>query len=155
MVVSSLEEKLWSRVNKSPGCWLWTARSKTTSGYGKIKHDGVTMMAHRVSWELVNGPVPTGLCVLHDCPGGDNPLCVNPAHLWLGTQSENTKDRHRKQRDARGERQWKAKLTDIDIIAIRSARSAGETTVSLAKRFGVAQPNISDICLRYTWRHVA
>ena len=85
------EERFWSYVNKGDGCWEWTA-SRSGKGYGVFFHLGFSgrrTSAHRFSWELHNGPVPAGLHVLHHC---DNPSCVRPDHLWLGTQSDNSKD---------------------------------------------------------------
>jgi hypothetical protein len=94
------EQRFWSKVDKtsSPhGCWLWTAyRSKF--GYGKFGLNGKAVSAHCLSYKWANGAIPAGMFVCHNCPGGDNPACVNPAHLWLGTQSDNNKDAERKRK---------------------------------------------------------
>ena len=99
-----IAEIFWGRVNKAAagGCWVWTGY-RQKFGHGAMGYrDPVrggrsvkTILAHRYSWELVNGPVPEGLCVLHRC---DNPPCVNPEHLFLGTRSDNGKDMWRKGR---------------------------------------------------------
>lgn len=88
-----------SKVNVTDGCWLWTASRFTGYGYGSFKVSGRNVTAHRFAWAVLRGPVPAGLCVLHNCPDGDNPLCVNPSHPWLGTVLENVADM-----DAKGRR---------------------------------------------------
>jgi hypothetical protein len=77
-----LEERFWSKVRKTESCWLWTGAGG--GHYGRLVRGGRLDLSHRVSWELHNGPIPDGLFVLHNCPGGDTPACVNPDHLWLG-----------------------------------------------------------------------
>ena len=101
----SLSERLWVRVDKRgpDDCWLWIGRLRS-DGYARLRVSSKgeeRILAHRATWEEVNGPVPDGLCVLHRC---DVRHCVNPAHLWLGTQTENIADM-----DAKGRRRkiWK------------------------------------------------
>lgn len=89
--------RFWSRVHKTDTCWIWTA-GKHKDGYGQVRFHNKQMQAHRVAWELTHGPIPEGLFVCHNCPGGDNPSCVNPAHLWLGTAAENNWDKVQKGR---------------------------------------------------------
>lgn len=92
-----LAERFWEKVRKSDGCWEWTG-SRNAAGYGKLSEGAAgspRLRAHRVSWELANGPVPAGLWVLHRC---DNPPCVRPDHLWLGTRLDNMQDCARKGR---------------------------------------------------------
>ena len=90
-----LERRFWSHVIKGPGCWLWSG-SKDRDGYGKLRRRQGSCCASRISWELTYGYIPEGLEVCHNCPGGDNPACVNPEHLFLGTHKENCEDRTRK-----------------------------------------------------------
>jgi hypothetical protein len=80
----SIEVRLWSKVDKSGECWLWTG--SLAAGYGQIQYKGKMTRVHRVSWQLEYGEIPKGKVVCHSC---DNPLCVRPAHLWLGTQLDN------------------------------------------------------------------
>ena len=95
----TLEQKIIDYSDRSGGpdaCWMWTG-ALAGRGYGKLRDVGVRRLlyAHRVSWEVTNGPVPDGFCVLHQC---DNPACVNPSHLWVGTKKDNTQDMVRKGR---------------------------------------------------------
>lgn len=95
--------RFWVKVDNSKGedaCWLWTA-GVNDAGYGQFQVGKRPHLSHRVSWVLTFGPMPEGACVLHKC---DNPLCVNPLHLFLGTKRDNNRDRHQKGRDAKGEK---------------------------------------------------
>jgi DNA-binding Xre family transcriptional regulator len=101
------EQRFWSKVDRSGDCWLWTG-ARRPLGYGALKVDGHVLHAHRVAYELVYGEIPAELVVLHTC---DNPPCVNPAHLRLGTRSDNTRDMYAKGRYGgrkRGTRQLEA-----------------------------------------------
>lgn len=91
-------EWFWPQVDKSGDCWLWTGGT-TRDGYGTVKFKYRATTAHRVAWELTNGPIDEldgRLCLCHDCPGGDNRLCVNPVHMFVGTYSDNQLDRWEK-----------------------------------------------------------
>ncbi len=149
-----LETRFWNAVDKSGECWLWIA-NKDKNGYGKIYANRKHARAHRVSWELHYGPIPKGLQVLHNCPSGDNPSCVNPAHLFLGTNSDNMQDKVAKGRCPRGETSGKSKMTEASVLAMRSAFDSGERNISkLARAHQIDQSTANDIIKRKIWKHV-
>lgn len=151
---ASLRERFDAKWMPEPnsGCWLWLAATKRR-GYGTISlgsaGDGESA-AHRVSWELYRGPIPTGLWVLHKC---DVPSCVNPAHLFLGTSNDNVADMLAKgrARPPRGDRHWTTHLTDSDVVAIRNAPPPYR---EIAERFGVSESTVADIRNLKRWRHI-
>lgn len=150
-----IQDRFWQRVDKNGpnGCWNWTgAVSKTSGGYGVIAGilygeryvpKGHNMLAHRASWIIANGDIPDsseyhGWVVMHKC---DNPRCVNPAHLILGTQRANVHDMIAKKRDVRvpgvvGAKHKRAALTDAQVAEIRASELG---TVELAKQYGVSR----------------
>ena len=158
-------DRFLNKVSKdnTTGCWIWTA-AKFTRGYGAFKLNGKQTKANRTAWTLFNGPIPSGLCVLHKC---DNPLCVNPNHLWLGTEKDNSQDMFRKNRDgwaahpnrrrpvvqqvniqgkvAFGERSGKARLKTLEVLEIRRLFLLGVRQYILAKMFLSSPKGISHI----------
>jgi hypothetical protein len=155
--VCSLPERFWPKVDKTGECWLWMA-GKTADGYGVIGAGGRAgrdLLAHRVAWELTNGPIPVDTWVLHNCPGGDNPSCVNPAHLYLGTRLENTRDAVSKGQIPQGERHWMAKITDAQALEIRSLHQAGWSLHALANHVHLSLPEIGYIVSGRGWRHLS
>ena len=159
-------ENFWSRVDQSGGpdaCWPWTGACKR---YGVLARDVSQgkkhAQAHRVAWELTNGPIPDGLYVLHHC---DNPPCCNPAHLFLGTQEDNMRDCRDKGRlgprkgltsenAAKGERNASAKLTEAQVVEIRRLAASNTRAYVIAKQFDVTPTQISRIVARVCWKHV-
>lgn len=142
-----LEERFWKKVDKSGGpdaCWLWTG-TKTNRGYGRIRIESRMKSSHRVSYELYKGAIPDGLCVCHHC---DNPSCVNPDHLFVGTHTDNMHDKAIKGRNSL------TKLTEDQVCEIRVRITNGETQTSLAKEFGVIQQTISHVKCGRTYRHI-
>lgn len=171
--------RFMAKVNVTAGCWLWVgARNK--DGYGWVRA-GRHRRAHRVSYEMFTGPIGDGLCVCHRC---DVPLCVNPAHLFLGTSAENNRDAAQKQRTARGdangarlhperlargdanpsriyperrprgESSTSAKLTEGEVRQIRALRATGRKLADIAAEFGVSHELVSKIARREIWKHV-
>lgn len=141
----------WAYVSiKAPSqCWPWTG-AVNVDGYGR--RGKPTVYAHRHSWEIHNGrSLADDECVLHSC---DNPSCVNPAHLSVGSKADNNRDRAAKgrSRDQHGERHNMAKLTEADVIEIRQLD--GESHSRIAQRYGVSQTVVSAIKRRAAWAHV-
>jgi hypothetical protein len=160
-----LSDWFWSRVARADGCWEWQ-RARDSKGYGQTHLRGFPrrkrFRAHRVAWELVNGPIPPGLLVLHRC---DNRACVRPEHLFLGTDGDNIRDAMRKGRlhgiaigvgasDNRGSRHGMAKLTEDDVRLMRQMLAEGATGQAMVRRFGVSPATVSVIRNRIRWRHI-
>ena len=147
----TLVERFWSKVDKRQpdDCWEWQG-CKLPRGYGKIgsggKH-GETLLATHVAWFLSTGAPPDEF-VLHKC---DNPKCVNPAHLFVGTHLDNMRDQRAKDRHQHGENHQWAKLTAGDVVEIRRRRAKGETLASIADDYGVTFQNISKIAKGHSW----
>jgi len=154
----SLAERFWPKVDaKGPDeCWPWTG-SRSRHGYGRIGLGGKrgrVEIASRVSWELSHGPIPDGMGVLHRC---DNPSCVNPAHLFLGTQADNVADMYAKGRGnrPRGEAHTCARFTVDQVLSIRQSYAAGGISQrELGERYGVSHRAIGRLVAGKTWSHV-
>ncbi len=133
----------------SNGC-LEFAGYKNSDGYGRIMRSGTSWAAHRLSYVLSSGPIPEGLVVMHEC---DNPACINPEHLKVGTIADNVHDMERKCRTRRrkGSAHQNAKLTEKDVVLIRTT---DESVTNLAKRLGVTKTLVSRIRNGFTWKHV-
>ncbi len=147
-------ETFWSKVAKTNGCWEYTSRP-SRQGYGRVLWAGREALAHRVSWTLTRGDIPEGKCVLHRC---DNPPCVRPSHLFLGSQADNVADMMAKGRGkpARvlGEKHGRSKVTEKDVRSLRKRRHAGETVTALSASFGLSIAQVSRICRGLNWTHV-
>jgi hypothetical protein len=149
--------RFWRHVEKTDGCWLWTGKANV-SGYGVINLNTRTMFAHRFLWTETHGPIPDGLYLCHHC---DTPRCVNPAHLFLGTQKDNMQDYARKglwkprERQPRGSTVKTSKLTESQVKEIRFKSIHGHSYATLAAEYGVTSVNIGYIVRGKAWRHVA
>ena len=176
-----LHERFWSKVDKTDRCWNWTGY-RTPKGYGQIALDnyGPIRTASRVSWEMHNEPILEGMNVLHRC---DNPACVRPDHLFLGTKAENNFDMRAKGRHCHGDDHWtrkqpervlrgdnhpsrgdkrdkvprgsqKSHLTEDDVVAIRAAYASGTQQSQLCRLYGLKPPAMWAIVHRHSWKHV-
>lgn len=160
------------RVDEATGCWEWTGHvNQHRMGYGSVRIAGKTHRAHRVSYVLFKGSIPDGLFVCHSC---DNPPCVNPDHLWLGTHKANMADAERKGRRTpppkligddnpsrkypekrkRGEAHPRSKASDETITAIRRAYLSGEHLHHIGERFGLKYTFVQDVVYGRVWRHL-
>lgn len=117
LTAADVERRFWSKVQKTETCWLWTGEASSHFGYGRLHVNGRRTRAHRYSWELHNGAVPEGKFLLHSC---DNPRCVRPEHLRVGTQRENMADKTARGRQARGQRHGMS-ATSKALRAMRGA----------------------------------
>lgn len=150
-VSGTLEERFWDKVQKTGMCWVWTG-CKQSQGYGQIRIKRKCELAHRVSWELTNGRIADNTQVLHKC---DNPACVRPDHLFLGSQQDNVDDMVAKGRNKNGaafESRNSAKLTPGQVLWVRSLESPNRS--DLSKLLGVTTTTVCDIINRKTWRDI-
>ena len=150
------EERFWRNVQKTSECWNFQATNY--KGYGTLMVAGRNIAAHRFSWELHCGPIPAGLFVCHKC---DNPACVRPDHLFIGTPADNTADMVSKGRAAgptnplRGQQNGNSVLREADVRKIRRLYANGtHNSGRLAPMFGVSQTTICNIIRRKVWFHI-
>jgi hypothetical protein len=148
--------RFMDKVSPEPnsGCWLW-AGDALTSGYGVVWISDIPRqraLAHRVSYEHHKGPIPDSMFVCHKC---DVPACVNPDHLFLGTNAENTNDKVAKGRQMKGQNVPSSKLTDEIVKDIRASVANGSTQKQMCDKYGIAPGTMSFVINRKTWKHVA
>jgi hypothetical protein len=147
--------RFWAKTDRSGACWVWTKHC-TPQGYGQFTVSrGSFRGAHSVSYALTHGIVPVGMHVCHTC---DNPPCVRPDHLFLGTAKDNSDDMWSKGRQGTrhpGIERANARLTDDDVRAIRAVSPYFGRTTDLARQYGVSDTTIRKILRREKWRHVA
>lgn len=155
--MASLEERFWNKVNKQgpfiirSRCWIWTG-AKFTHGYGAFYPKNKTVSTHRFSYELNIGLIPKGMMVCHRC---DNPQCIRPSHLFIGSGSDNTRDMISKGRSKRSGEDCNAikKLSNKKVREIRERYKWGNG-IALSKEYGVSRPTISAVVNKKRWSHL-
>jgi len=133
------------------GCIEWD-KAKNKAGYGVFRNGNVLTYAHRAAYEKAHGPIPKGMCICHKC---DNPACVNPDHLFLGTHADNVRDKQSKGRHPLGESHSNHKLTSEQVSKIRFLHERGGTSIrGLAKKFSVSYSVAYRIINGTVWKHI-
>lgn len=151
----TIEERFWSKVDTSGVCWNWTAATNNM-GYGVFGIDRGLVYAHRFAYSLVHGDIPEGLFVCHHC---DNPRCVKPRHLFVGTQGDNMRDSVAKgrarQHHSQGEDHASSKISEKDVHEIRRLYATGRVSHrALAKMWQMSHTHIGYIIRRQSWKHI-
>lgn len=153
-VALPLSDRFWKYANRAEGCWIWSG-PRDQDGYGVIGAcpcQGKNIRASHAAWRLHFGDIPEGKRICHKC---DKPPCVNPDHLFLGTDAENHADAAKKGRHLPGELNHGSKLTVEAVIEIRRRYQSGDSYSHLGRIYGVTSEAISYIVRRKTWKHIA
>jgi hypothetical protein len=143
-------ERVWSKAEKTTDCWNWQGRI-TKYGYGQLSAGNVEVLAHRAAYFLANPEMDKSLCVMHSC---DNPKCINPSHLSLGTHAENMADMKKKGRRKSvntKERNGRSKLSMSAASSIRFMRDSGSHLKQIAEKFNVSISTIARVCNKENW----
>ncbi len=144
------EKKFWAKIKKIPGgCWEWQGQTNE-HGYGRETTKGKNKQAHRIAYELENGPIPNGMLVCHSC---DNRKCVRVSHLWLGTCKDNSEDMVNKGRSGKGARNSRAKLTEAQVRRIFREKGK-QTSPQVGSQYGVSPCAVLKIWKGVRWQHL-
>jgi hypothetical protein len=149
-------DRFWKYIEKKDGCWIWRG-GLNSMGYGQFHiGNGKMALCHRLSWVVHRGPIDGDLCILHKC---DNPKCVNPDHLFIGTMKDNMQDKANKKRNLKniGEYSCQHKLTDCEATEIRKLykRATRNFNIqSLAKKYNIGQTTVWEILNGRAWKHL-
>lgn len=148
-----IEDRFWEKVRKlaNDQCWEWKGATYNKKGYGCFWGKGGPVAAHRLSYELHHGPIPDGLHVLHTC---DNPACVNPLHIYAGTNLENVQDAVRRRRHPVGEDAPRARFTNADIVAMHRLHAEGKSGRWIARKYQTSPGHVNRILRGIVWGHL-
>jgi len=148
--MDDLKFRFFEKVLKKD-CWEWRGHLSSSFGYGRLRFNGVAWDTHILSWKIHNGDIPKGMCICHTC---DNPACVNPNHLFMGSYAQNSADMKAKNRHAFGEKNGMSKLSNKEVLSIRKDLKAGVSSILLAKQYGVHPNHILRIKRNESWKNV-
>ena len=157
MPCKDIKERFLNHVEKTENCWIWKGTRQNKGlryGYFFFNKENRYVLSHRASFLIFKGEIPLEKKVLHSC---DNPICVNPDHLWIGTQKDNMQDCKKKGRGnhAKGEKSYQSVLTENDVRDIRSKYKFKEySSLKIAKEYGVNKTTILSVIHRKTWKHI-
>lgn len=141
------KEKFFQKVKITEDCWEWTGYVNP-AGYGSFSNK---KLAHRYMFEHFNGKIPKGICCLHHC---DNRICCNPSHIFLGTRTDNSRDKVEKNRQGKGSKMNKGKLVESQVLEIRKMRISEKKYREIADEFNISQDLVKIICKNKSWKHV-
>jgi predicted XRE-type DNA-binding protein len=151
--------RFWSKVDQSGDCWIWTGKLHRDDGWGygrfyvHTQEGTITVKVHRLAYMITYGDIPSGLCVCHRC---DNPRCIRPDHLFLGTNLDNIQDMVQKGRQARGERNGLSRFTSEQVRSMRHLYTVDRMRqAEIARVFGVDRRTVNRIVRYQLWRDVA
>ncbi len=145
--------RLLNRIIIKNNCWIWCGAFNPKNGYGLLRDGEKTKLTHRLSYEIFKGKIEKGKYICHSC---DNKLCINPDHLWIGSQSENIQDALNKKRwnPPRGESNGKSLLSEENVIEIRKLLEQNMKQNQIAEKFNIDQSTVSDIKRKKRWKHL-